>query len=100
MSNNTRNCVECRFVIEKKNKLICTKKNKEVQNNGCDDFDKLKFCNTCQYAKILKYDDIERVTVDYRCILQSNKLVYSDNNPHRVCNATYPECILGMYEEK
>ena len=100
MADKINNCVECKHVNEKKNgKLMCVKHNKEVAGDGCPDFNKLQFCKTCQYAKITKYESDINDYVDYRCILQNNKLIYSDNNPNRAHNSTYPECILGMYEE-
>ena len=100
MASNTYECSECKYLNEQfDDKWVCTKHNKETSGNGCDDFDKLKFCDTCKYAKVLVYETGEIDSIDYRCILQINKVVYSDTNPTRINNAKYPECILDMYEE-
>lgn len=94
------NCIECKRLNEKRNgKWICTKTNSEAPENGCDDFDKLQFCDTCKYGKSIAYETGTIDCIDYRCMLQGNKLIYTDNNPTRIHNAAYPECILDMYEE-
>ena len=94
-------CSECKYLKEQlDDKLLCTKHGKAPSCNGCNDFDKLQFCDTCQYAKVLVYESGEIDSIDYRCILQNNKTIYSDLNPMRIDNTKYPECILDMYEEK
>lgn len=95
------NCEECKYLIENYDDIcVCTKHNKAAPENGCKDFDRLQFCDTCEYAKTIVYESGTIDCVDYRCVLQNNKLIYSDNNPMRLQNAAYPECILGMYEER
>ena len=94
------NCEYCEHLNENHNgKWMCTKHNKETSGDGCKDFSRLQFCNTCDYAKTMIYESGMIDCIDYRCMLQNNKLIYSDNNPMRIQNAKYPKCILGMYEE-
>ena len=101
MSTKKNECIECRYLKENIDDVfVCKKHNKKTNGNGCNDFDKLKFCDTCTYAKVLVYESGTVDSIDYRCMLQNNKLVYSDNNPMRANNYKYPECILDMYEEK
>ena len=100
MVNKVYNCSECKYINENINDMwICTKSNKEAPDNGCNEFDMLRFCDTCKYAKILVYETGTIDCIDYRCMLQNNRLVYSDINPMRTKNAEYPSCILDMYEE-
>ena len=100
MTNKVYDCSECKYLKEKMDdRWMCTKHNKEAPENGCDEFDKLKFCDTCRYTKTIVYETGEIDCVDYRCMLQNNKLIYSNNNPMRIDNTKYPACILDMYEE-
>ena len=99
--DNTYMCKNCKYLDEQvNNKLFCTKSNKNVYGSGCDDFDKIESCNTCEYSKALSYETDTNNYIDYMCALQNNKVVYIDYDPSCLHNAKYPECILGMYEEK
>ena len=100
-------CGDCKFALDIWNDtFMCKKLNKEITDQMCDNaenckhFQKLQFCDTCAYAKVDVYETGTVDSITYRCILQNNKLIYDDNNPMSCQNAKYPECILGMYEEK
>ena len=97
----TYSCKDCKYLYEPHDgKYVCTKHNTNNPKATCDDFDKLKFCDTCTYSKSLVYETETIDCIDYRCMLQGYKCVYSDMSPMRLTNALYPECILDMYEEK
>lgn len=94
-------CTNCKYLDENSNgKLICVKNNKKAIGTICDDFDKLESCNTCEYSKVLSYETDTGNYIDYRCTLQNNKVICIDYDPTHLHNAKYPECVLGMYEEK
>ena len=100
-------CCDCKFAVDTFDDIyMCTKFNKEITDQmcanaeNCKHFKKLQFCDTCAYAKVDVYETGTIDCITYRCILQNNKLIYNDNNPMFCQNAKYPECILGMYEEK
>ena len=93
-------CINCKYCKENHNdKLICTKVNAAISGDGCPKFEQTQFCNTCKYAKVMVYETGTIDCIDYRCMLQNNKFIYSDNNPMRCKNALYPECNIGLYEE-
>lgn len=101
MTNNNRGCTECKHYLETVNdKLMCTKHNNRLRDvvEDCPDFEELQFCDSCAYSKTNVYETGVIDEIDYRCILQNNKLIYADNNPMRFENAKYPECNIGMYE--
>lgn len=99
-------CSDCKYALEDYNdKMFCTKKKINITDaihdeaDKCKSFKKLEFCDTCQYCKSIVYETGTIDCIDYRCILQNNKFIYSNNNPMTCQNAKFPECNLGMYEE-
>ena len=101
MNHDCVNCKHYTDALEETNGF-CTKLCREVascQANSCKHFEQLTFCDTCKWANIRVYETGTIDSVDYRCILQNNKLIYSDLNPMRIHNADYPECEIFLYEE-
>ena len=58
-------------------------------------------CLDCKYAKKRMYETGTIDDIEYRCVLQNNKLIYDDLHPlaEDFDYADAPDCPISMFEQ-
>lgn len=74
----------------------------DIEETQCDKYSEAKTCIDCVHAKITVYETGTVDSVEYRCSLQDDLLIYENLNPYYPHYSDVPECNIGKfkYEKK
>lgn len=99
---------ECRRLKEEvvPDRFICTKQHRELTDDELDNceykkcplFEEMKSCPNCVHSKSIVYETGTIDCIDYYCLLQNNKLIYSDVSPMIIHYADFPQCNINQFE--
>lgn len=99
---------ECKYLKEEvvPDRFICTKQQKELTDDELDNceyekcllFEELKSCPNCVHSICRVYEIGIFDCIDYHCLLQDKKLIYSDICPLMVHYTDFPQCNINKFE--
>lgn len=100
------NCIDnnCKHTYSEMGEIYCSLTHEEIPDDidivQCDKFEQSQTCINCKYSKETVYETGTIDNIEYRCILQDNKLMYDDMDPYHSHFADVPECSIDMFEQE